>query len=67
VEGNKVKVTIFGQTYTINGEAPREYILQLAEYLNGKMEEVCIQLRHDQSDSSGHTGGAECGGRILPA
>jgi cell division protein ZapA len=42
VEGNKVKVTIFGQTYTINGEAPREYILQLAEYLNGKMEDVCI-------------------------
>jgi cell division protein ZapA len=40
VEGNSVKVTISGQTYTINGDAPRDYILQLAEYLNQKMEEV---------------------------
>ncbi|MBN2158639.1 MAG: cell division protein ZapA [Spirochaetes bacterium] len=40
MEGNSVKVTISGQTYTINGDAPRDYILQLAEYLNLKMEEV---------------------------
>jgi cell division protein ZapA len=40
VEGNSVKVTIFGQVYTINGEAPRDYIHQIAEYLDGKMEEV---------------------------
>jgi cell division protein ZapA len=40
VETNKVKVTIFGQPYTINGEAPRDYIHQLADYLNDKMEEV---------------------------
>jgi cell division protein ZapA len=40
VENQSVKVNIFGQTYTINGDAPREYILQIAEYLNGKMEEV---------------------------
>jgi len=40
VEENSVKVTIFGQAYTINGEAPREYIHQIAEYLDGKMEEV---------------------------
>jgi cell division protein ZapA len=37
---NKVKVIIFGQTYTIDGDAPREYILHLAEYLNDKMDEV---------------------------
>jgi cell division protein ZapA len=42
MEANRVKVTIFGQTYTINGDAPRDYIFQLAEYLNGKMEEVSI-------------------------
>ncbi|OHD63540.1 MAG: hypothetical protein A2176_07070 [Spirochaetes bacterium RBG_13_51_14] len=42
MEGNRVKVTIFGQTYTINGDAPQEYILKLAEYLNDKMEEVKI-------------------------
>ena len=40
MESNRVKVTIFGQTYTVNGDAPREYMLQLAEYLNDKMEEV---------------------------
>jgi cell division protein ZapA len=40
MEANRVKVTIFGQAYTINGDAPREYIIQLAEYLNDKMEEV---------------------------
>jgi cell division protein ZapA len=37
---NRVKVAIFGQTYTIDGDAPKDYILQLAEYLNDKMEEV---------------------------
>ncbi len=37
---NKVKVTIFGQTYTIDGDAPKDYILELAGYLNDKMEEV---------------------------
>lgn len=40
MESNRVKVQIFGQTYTINGDAPRDYIVQLAEYLNRKMEEV---------------------------
>jgi cell division protein ZapA len=37
---NRVKVAIFGQTYTIDGDAPKEHILKLAEYLNDKMEEV---------------------------
>jgi len=40
VDSNKVTVTIFGQTYTIDGDAPKDYILRLAEYLNDKMEEV---------------------------
>ena len=40
MHGSSVKVTIFGQTYTIHGDAPRDYIVQLAEYLNAKMEEV---------------------------
>jgi len=43
VDGNKVKVTIFGQTYTIDGDAPKEYIIQLAGYLNDKMEDVRAQ------------------------
>ncbi|HRZ26608.1 MAG TPA: cell division protein ZapA [Spirochaetota bacterium] len=37
---NKVKVAIFGQTYTIRGDAPPDYIEQLADYVNAKMEEV---------------------------
>ncbi len=40
MESNSVRVTIFGQTYTVNGDAPREYMLRLAEYLNDKMEDV---------------------------
>lgn len=40
METSRVRVTIFGQTYTINGDAPGEYIQQLASYLNEKMEEV---------------------------
>ncbi len=35
-----VKVEIFGQTYTINGDAPPEYILRLADYINRKMNEI---------------------------
>ena len=41
MQQNKVKVEIFNQTYTINGDAPPEYILQLADYVHKKMEEVC--------------------------
>lgn len=40
MENGKVKVNIYGQTYNIRGDAPPEYILELAEYVNGKMEEV---------------------------
>lgn len=40
MEQNRVRVTIYGQTYNINGDAPRDYIHQLADYLNDKMEEV---------------------------
>jgi cell division protein ZapA len=37
---NKVMVAIFGQTYTIKGDAPPEYIATLADYVNDKMEDV---------------------------
>lgn len=36
----KVKVIIGGNTYFIEGDAPSEYILRLADYVNGKMDEV---------------------------
>lgn len=41
---NSVKVHIFGNTYSINGDASPEYILKLAEYINGKMEEVSANI-----------------------
>lgn len=37
---NKVKVQIFGATYSIQGEADADYIVRLADYVNEKMEEV---------------------------
>ena len=37
---NKVRVSIFGNTYNIQGDADPEYINTLAAYLNGKMNEV---------------------------
>ncbi len=37
---NKVKVQIFGSTYSIQGEADADYIIRLADYVNEKMKEV---------------------------
>jgi cell division protein ZapA len=41
---NKVRVSIFGNTYTIQGEAPAEYIDSLSRYLNAKMDEVASSM-----------------------
>jgi len=41
---NLVQVQIFGQNYTIRGEADREYILQVAGYVDRKMHEVTEKL-----------------------
>ncbi len=40
----KVKVNIFGSTYTIQGEAPPEYIVKLAKFVDRKMDEVSNTL-----------------------
>ncbi len=40
MESGKVKVTILGQTYNIKGDTSSEYILQLADYVNQKIEEI---------------------------
>ena len=40
MESNKVRVTILGQTYNIKGDAAPDYIMQLADYVNEKVEEV---------------------------
>jgi len=44
LETNRVKVEIFGQEYSINGDASAEYMLQIAEYVNKKMEEIGLNI-----------------------
>jgi cell division protein ZapA len=38
--GNKVKVKIYGQEYTITGDKSEEQIIKIAEYVNSKMHEI---------------------------
>ena len=44
-EKTKVSVKIYGQEYKISGNAPREYILQLADYVDGKIVEVATNMK----------------------
>ena len=37
---NSVTIKVYGQEYSVNGEMPRERILQLADYVDGKMKEI---------------------------
>lgn len=49
MEGTKVKVNILGQSYTIKGDASPQYILELADYLNMKMDEVSANIDNGTS------------------
>lgn len=40
MDSGKVRVTIYGQPYNIRGDASSDYIEQLADYVNEKMEDV---------------------------
>lgn len=40
MDTSKVKVEIFGNTYSIRGDAPADYIRSLAEFVDRKMMEV---------------------------
>ena len=40
VAKNVVQVEIFGQSYTIRGEANQEYIMEVAAYVDRKMREI---------------------------
>ncbi len=44
-EKTKVSVKIYGQEYKISGDAPREYIIQLADYVDGKIVEVATNMK----------------------
>lgn len=43
-EKNTVAVRIFGQEYSISGEMPREQIIRIADYVDGRMNEVSAML-----------------------
>lgn len=39
-ERNRVRVKIYGQEFTISGDTPRDYIIKIADYVDGKMHEL---------------------------
>jgi len=39
-EKNRVSVDIYGKTYTIRGDAPAEWITQVAGYVDQKMRDI---------------------------
>lgn len=43
-EKNTVAVRIFGQEYSISGEMPREHIIRVADFVDGKMSEIAAVL-----------------------
>lgn len=46
---NQVRVTIYGQEYTVKAKADPSYIVSVASYVNEKMEEVENSLTTVQS------------------
>ena len=42
-QGNQIKITIFGQEYSVKAPADPTYIKKIAEYVDTKMREV-LQL-----------------------
>ncbi len=47
-----VQVQIFGQSYTIRGEADRDYILRVASYVDRKMQEMTEKIPSTSISSS---------------
>ena len=50
-ESKLVKVSIFGQEYTVKAPADPQYIQSIAEYVNSKMKEVQDELPTAQSST----------------
>lgn len=50
-ESNQVSISIFGQEYSVKAPADPEYILKIAEYLDGKMREVQSGFTTTQSST----------------
>ena len=41
-----VKVVIFGEEYTIRGQAESDYIVRIADFVDGKMKEIALKSRN---------------------
>ena len=50
-EGNQIKITIFGQEYSVKGPADPTYIKKIAEYVDTKMREVQSGFNSTQSSN----------------
>ena len=50
-KSNQVKISIFGQEYSVKAPADETYIRKIAEYLDGKMREVQSGFSTTQSST----------------
>ena len=50
-DGNQIKITIFGQEYSVKAPADPTYIKKIAEYVDTKMREVQSGFSSTQSSS----------------
>jgi cell division protein ZapA len=51
IDNNQVKISIFGQEYSVKAPADPEYIKKIAEFLDGKMREVQSGFSTTQSST----------------
>ena len=49
MDSGKVRVSIYGQSYNIKGDASPDYIQQLADYVHEKMEDVSRNVNSSNS------------------
>ena len=50
-DGNQIKITIFGQEYSVKAPADPTYIKKIAEYVDSKMREVQSGFSSTQSSN----------------
>ena len=50
-DGNQIKITIFGQEYSVKAHADPTYIKKIAEYVDSKMREVQSGFSSTQSSN----------------
>jgi len=58
LDPQSVTVTIYGQEYTLKGEAEPEYVEKVAEFVDRKMREIAGKfdhgVDHEDRDPRGH-------------